>query len=350
MCPNVSVSENPGSVPAYWLDCGSFRVTTAAATIKGTSGAKSLKRRTPAEFIAVDFVGAASRFLGIVQRTHAGRQFTVWKPSPMDQHTPKSDVTKLADTWNKLGEKDAMWAIYTADPTKLGGHWKAEDFFETGRVEIAAVVAGLEKLGKRPPFRNVLDFGCGVGRLSRALSGCAEHVVSLDIAPSMIEQGRQLHADFPKIEWRLNQQEDLRLFGDATFDLIYTNVVLQHMPTRMARLYISEFFRVVEPGGWVVFQLPNNEVLTPKRAFENFVYNEIVPRLPASLLLNMRKRRYSSASEETLKDLPFMQMYGMKRRDVVAYVERLGGVVDAAVIGNDAGAGWESVLYFARKL
>jgi hypothetical protein len=65
--------------------------------------------------------------------------------------------------------------------------------------------------------------------------------------------------------------------------------------------------------------------------------------------LRLRKRRYPSASEETLKDLPFMQMHGMRRRDVEAYVRSQGGVVERAEVGNDAGAGWESVRYFARK-
>ncbi len=259
------------------------------------------------------------------------------------------DVSKLADTWNKLGERDAMWAIYSDDPSKLGGRWKPDEFFETGRNEIASVVAALGTLGKRPKFRKVLDFGCGVGRLSRALSAVSERVVAVDIAPSMIAQGRSMHGDFPNIEWVLNQQADLRAFPDGAFDVVYTNIVLQHMPPQMARRYIAEFFRIVEPSGWVIFQLPNNEALTLKRSLENFVYNEVVPRMPASLLLRLRRRRYPSASEEMLKDLPFMQMHGMKRCDLVAYVESRGGVVERAEVGNDAGAGWESVRYFARK-
>jgi SAM-dependent methyltransferase len=267
----------------------------------------------------------------------------------MEHPIVDKDVNELAGTWDTLGAKDAMWAIYTADSTKLGGHWKPEDFFETGRVEIDGVVAGLEVLGKRPPFRKVLDFGCGVGRLSRALSAVAENVVGVDIAPSMIEQGRALHRDFPSIEWVLNQQADLRVFPDATFDVVYTNVVLQHMPPRMARLYVAEFFRVVEPGGFVVFQLPNDEALTFKRSLENFVYNEIVPRLPASLLLALRKRRYPSAPPELLEGLPCMQMHGMKRGDVFAYVSNLGASVERTEASDDAGAGWESLRYYARK-
>jgi ubiquinone/menaquinone biosynthesis C-methylase UbiE len=267
----------------------------------------------------------------------------------MDPHIADPDVTKLASTWDKLGEKDAMWAIYSDDPAKLGGGWKAEDFFETGRLEIAGVVSRLETLGKRPPFRKVLDFGCGVGRLSRALAAFSETVVALDIAPSMIQQGRALHPNVSNIEWSLNQQTDLSAFGDGTFDVIYTNIVLQHMPTRFAKLYIAEFFRVAEQGGHIVFQLPNDEALTLKRSLANFVYNEVVPRLPSSLLLAIRRRRYPSASDESLRDLPFMQMHGMKRREVVAYVESLGGVIEDTEANADAGAGWESVRYFARK-
>jgi len=260
-----------------------------------------------------------------------------------------AELADLSSTWDSLGETDAMWAIYSADPTKLGGKWDPEEFFATGRSEIDAVVATLQSLGARPPFASVLDFGCGVGRLSRALATHSARVTGVDIAPSMIERAKQLNPDESRFRWVLNQDPDLRVFGDGEFDLIYTNIVLQHMPTRFAKAYVAEFFRIAKPGGWVVFQVPDTDTLTLKRKMANFVYNRVVPHVPGPITLAMRRRRYPNASIEQLRGLRFMQMYGMGRREVTAAVESAAGEVRRADVNDDAGAGWDSVRYYALK-
>jgi predicted SAM-dependent methyltransferase len=41
-------------------------------------------------------------------------------------------------------------------------------------------------------------------------------------------------------------------------DLIYTKFVLQHLPSvELVRSYLSEFVRILRPGGLLVFQLPS---------------------------------------------------------------------------------------------
>src|SRR5262249_5547329 len=45
---------------------------------------------------------------------------------------------------------------------------------------------------------------------------------------------------------------------DAAFDLVYSNVVLQHMEPEYSARYIHEFTRILAPGGVAVFQLPSH--------------------------------------------------------------------------------------------
>jgi SAM-dependent methyltransferase len=54
----------------------------------------------------------------------------------------------------------------------------------------------------------------------------------------------------------VNPADDLRLFPDNSFDLVYSNIVLQHMEPRYSESYIGEFIRVLKPGGMTYFQLP----------------------------------------------------------------------------------------------
>jgi ubiquinone/menaquinone biosynthesis C-methylase UbiE len=47
----------------------------------------------------------------------------------------------------------------------------------------------------------------------------------------------------------VNDQDDLRIFPDNTFDFIYSNFVLQHIKPDYTKAYIREFLRVLAPGG-----------------------------------------------------------------------------------------------------
>jgi ubiquinone/menaquinone biosynthesis C-methylase UbiE len=267
----------------------------------------------------------------------------------MENQRVDPKLAELSTTWDTLGTTDAMWAIYSASPEKLGGHWDPAEFFATGVEEIGGVVDALRTLGAAVPFERVLDFGCGVGRLSRALSAQARSVVGVDIAPSMIEQAKLLNSGVSNIEWVLNRESNLSVFKDGEFDLIYTNIVLQHMRPEFASSYLAEFFRITKPGGWVVFQLPDSDTLTLRRSISNFFYNNIAPHLPVSVKLAGRRRRYPNAPEEILRKLPIMQMFGRGRAAVAALVARSGGSIALTQIGGDAGEGWDSVRYYARK-
>ena len=45
------------------------------------------------------------------------------------------DIDDLQQHWNKLGEKDPLWAILTR-PNKKGGRWTIEEFMQPGVEEI----------------------------------------------------------------------------------------------------------------------------------------------------------------------------------------------------------------------
>lgn len=259
-----------------------------------------------------------------------------------------TDLKKLSETWDTFGEVDPMWAIYS-EPEKLGRWWKEDEFFRTGEAEIARSIEQLRTIGASPPFDAVLDFGCGIGRLSRALAAYSDLVVGVDIAPSMIERARALHADFPKNKWVLNQSPDLSVFSDATFSLIYTNIVLQHMKPALARSYLKEFFRITKPQGWIVFQLPDASTLTLAQRARNLLQNEIVPRLPESVRQRLRRWRYPNADEQTLHNLPFAQMYGMAGNAVAKLVNELGGEICLREIEDNGDDGWKSVRYYVQR-
>lgn len=170
------------------------------------------------------------------------------------------DFKLVRKHWDRLGERDALWAVLSV-PAKKNGAWSQEEFFETGRREIDAVLAVAAQRGFDFPKRRALDFGCGVGRLTQALATRFEECDGVDVAPSMVRQATRLNRHANRCRYHLNQEPDLRLFPDGAFDFIYSVLVLQHMEPRFSKRYIREFLRVAGPGALVVFQLPSHRAV-----------------------------------------------------------------------------------------
>jgi ubiquinone/menaquinone biosynthesis C-methylase UbiE len=158
--------------------------------------------------------------------------------------------------WEELGELDPLWAI-AGNPDRRFGRWELEEFFAGGRREIDGVMAQLDELGLPARRHAVLDFGCGVGRVTRALREHFDTALGVDISTPMLARARELNADVDGLEFALNDAADLRSLGDRRFDLVYTRIVLQHVAGRdVARSYIQEFVRLLADGGVAVFQIP----------------------------------------------------------------------------------------------
>jgi SAM-dependent methyltransferase len=173
------------------------------------------------------------------------------------------ELKDVQANWDQFGKIDPLWAII-ADSTKRGGKWNMDEFFATGRIEIAEVMAYVQALPISLLKKGrALDFGCGVGRLTQALCDHFAECHGVDIAPSMIELAEKYNRFGTKCHYHLNSVPNLSLFTDDSFDLIYSNLVLQHMHPKYSTAYIKEFVRVLAPGGLAVFQLPG-EIATPK--------------------------------------------------------------------------------------
>ena len=158
--------------------------------------------------------------------------------------------------WEQLAEVDPLWAVLTrAD--KRGGRWDRDEFLATGESEVAEVMDAAAELGWSAPRRRALDFGCGAGRLTRALGRRFETAVGVDISAGMVETARALNSDVESCEFRVNTSPDLGQFRDGEFDFVYSSLVLQHLPdSELVRGYVEEFLRVVSPDGLIAFGLP----------------------------------------------------------------------------------------------
>jgi SAM-dependent methyltransferase len=159
--------------------------------------------------------------------------------------------------WDQHAEADPLWTVL-AFADKSGGRWTLQEFMKTGEREIALLFHRFAALRIAQPARQALDFGCGVGRLTQALARRLERVVGADISPVMIELARKLNRYPDHAEYLCTAHTGLESLPAKSFQLIYSNIVLQHVLPDVAVHCLHEFFRLLEPDGLLVFQLPSH--------------------------------------------------------------------------------------------
>ena len=158
--------------------------------------------------------------------------------------------------WDQIAEQDAYWAVLS-EPERKFGNWDPDAFFATGERDVALLMAQAERLGRPVGRASALDFGCGVGRLTRALGERFDTAIGVDISGTMINRARELHADHPSCRFEVNAAPSLP-FSEGAFDLVYTRMVLQHLPNQATiERMLGEFMRVLRPDGLLAFQLPS---------------------------------------------------------------------------------------------
>ncbi len=134
-------------------------------------------------------------------------------------------------------------------------------FMQGGAQVAERIVALLARSGRAiEPTDNVLDFGCGCGRVMRwwkDLEGTRLH--GTDYNPYLVEWCRQ---NLPFAEFSVNGLEaGLALPGDA-FDLVYSYSVFTHLPAELQRPWLDELVRVTAPGGLLVLTFHGEQTLT----------------------------------------------------------------------------------------
>ncbi|MFO0585205.1 MAG: methyltransferase domain-containing protein [Anaeromyxobacter sp.] len=115
--------------------------------------------------------------------------------------------------------------------------------------------ACLRELAVRPGER-ILDVGCGLGHLGRAMARAAGRpALGIERSPEQLERARALGAPEPgggALELRQGDALDLPLGPEewGAFDLAHARFVLEHVPA--PEVVVAGMVRAVRPGGRVV--------------------------------------------------------------------------------------------------
>jgi SAM-dependent methyltransferase len=119
----------------------------------------------------------------------------------------------------------------------------------------AEIVTALDAWGLLGPDRDVLDLGCGIGRVAAALSPRVRSVAGLDIAPAMIAAARARSAGIGNLRFLLGSGRDLAPFADRSLDLVLAVDSFPYLVQSgevLAEKHVAEAARALRPGGSLV--------------------------------------------------------------------------------------------------
>ena len=167
---------------------------------------------------------------------------------------PPVETGHMRRFWDARAREDAFFFV---DNTGRYGNPDTERFWSSGE---DTLVGFSEQLGVSVgPEDVVLDIGCGIGRLTRALAGRGREVVAIDVSADMLAQAKELNSHLDNVTWLQGDGASLAGVEPASIDAIVSFVVFQHIPDPAITLgYVREMGRVLRPGGWSAFQVSND--------------------------------------------------------------------------------------------
>lgn len=110
--------------------------------------------------------------------------------------------------------------------------------------------------------KKVLDAGCGEGYLSRKMVKAGASVEAVDYSTEMLKLARERTPSALGITYHHGNLEKLEMFGDQSFDLIVSNMVIQDLAHYEQA--IAEMQRLLVPGGRFIFSILHPCFQTPQ--------------------------------------------------------------------------------------
>lgn len=163
--------------------------------------------------------------------------------------------------WDERARENALYFV----DNRLSYSDPDDDAFWRGGEEVlerTLAVVGLDP----GPDETVVDIGCGVGRMTRALSRRVGRVIGIDVSSEMLARAREANAGYDNIEWLHGDGASLAGIDDASVDGCYSFVVFQHLPSAEMTLgYVREMARVLRPGGWALFHVSTDPAVHRQR-------------------------------------------------------------------------------------
>ena len=162
--------------------------------------------------------------------------------------------THLTRAWPPLrqlrrSQYSAVWDSLSPIPeiaAKAATGISCELSLQSSGKQVADRIAGFISL---KPSDDVLEVGCGVGRVGWAIAPRCRSWIGCDISENMLSHARKRLAALSNVRLTHLDHADLSGISDMAVDVVYCTNVLPHLDQMERWQYVLEAHRVLRPSG-----------------------------------------------------------------------------------------------------
>lgn len=136
--------------------------------------------------------------------------------------------------WNEISQRPD-WREYILPKRTI------KQFIEEGRKEATKISEHIENGSL------VIDYGCGIGRITIPMMKYAKRVVGLDISEKFINLAQKGAGEYHLVD-------DFKEWEAATF--VYSISVIQHNPPEERKKIVNHIYRLLKKGGQFFANFP----------------------------------------------------------------------------------------------
>lgn len=159
-------------------------------------------------------------------------------------------------TWEEKAKENPLYGVMSeerfAESSGEPSKEEFEQFYARGREMVAKWIAPWVQETSATDEMKILEFGCGMGRLTNALADYhpAEKIAGIDISKTMVSHAK---AQTPAgIHYEIVSDDGTFPFESESFSRVYSYAVFQHIAQKsVVEKSIEEISRVLAPGGFV---------------------------------------------------------------------------------------------------
>jgi len=148
---------------------------------------------------------------------------------------------------------------------RVAGNDDADRFAKSGRMSVQDLDRALASIGRSfSEFADVLEWGCGCGRILRHLrpAQASEKLYGVDIDQEAVSW---INENLPRVSAsRIDGMPPLPYTADS-FDLIFNHSVMSHLNEVYQDAWLAELARVLRPGGIITLTVKG------RHAFKHYV-------------------------------------------------------------------------------
>lgn len=175
----------------------------------------------------------------------------------VDSEQMKKIFEKTKGAWQRLGKEEPYFSVITHDELKTEHitEQAISDFYASGKLNALEIIDSL----KRNEIENIgeldiLELGCGCGRITGSLSKYFKHVTAVDISEGNLKIAKETIVS-ENVEFLLMREVEDYLKLPST-DVVYSLMVLQHNCPSVVEYILNIMMGKLKSGGVFMFQIP----------------------------------------------------------------------------------------------